>query len=446
LSPKLFGTDGMRGVAYEPPLDRVTLGRLGSALAAHLHEAGLPVEILLAGDTRESTPALAEWLGGAFIAAGGGVEWAGVLPTPAVSHLVRDHDGFGAGVILSASHNPAADNGVKLVNGSGTKWPVDEERRLEERLATVQGDADLAPLPSVQAVWQERYIDLLLRSLTGQPLEGMHLVVDPANGAAAPVATPFFSRLGARVEVINCAPDGRNINLRCGALHPRTLAARVVEQGADAGVAFDGDADRAVLITAAGRVLDGDDLLLIWAKELAGADLLPDRKVVATVMSNLGLGAALARDGIELVRCPVGDREVRTAMEQGGIALGGEQSGHVICSHFAATGDGLLTAAHVLAIGARTGQPLERLATLRRFPQVLLNVRVGERRPIGEVPSLAHAVAEAETALAGSGRVFVRYSGTEPLLRIMVEAATADEAQQTAERIAALAREHLGAV
>ncbi|MFI5142648.1 MAG: phosphoglucosamine mutase, partial [Thermoanaerobaculales bacterium] len=286
MTGRLFGTDGMRGVAFEPPLDRATLTRLGVALAAHLREVGLPVEILLAGDTRASTPALAEWVGGAFGAAGGRVEWAGVLPTPAVSHLLREYPGFGAGVILSASHNPAADNGVKLVDVAGAKWPVEVERKLEDRLAVTPSEVALAPLAPVQVVWQERYVELLLRSLPGTPLAGVRLVVDAANGAAVPVATPFLARLGARVEVINGAPDGRNINLHCGALHPRTLAARVVEQRADAGVALDGDADRAILVTASGRVLDGDDVLLIWARELTSLDRLPERKVVATVMSN----------------------------------------------------------------------------------------------------------------------------------------------------------------
>ncbi len=444
MTGRLFGTDGMRGVAFEPPLDRPTLTRLGAALAAHLRESQLPVEVLLAGDTRASTLTLAEWVGGAFAAAGGQVEWAGVLPTPAVSHLLREYPGFGAGVILSASHNPAADNGVKLVDVAGAKWPVEQERRLEQRLAAPAAEPPIAPLPPLQEVWQERCVELLVRSLPGAPLAGVHVLVDLANGAAVPVATPFLSRLGARVEVINGAPDGNNINLRCGALHPRTLAARVVEQRADAGVALDGDADRAILVTASGRVLDGDDLLLIWARDLAARDRLPGRKVVATVMSNLGLGAALASDGIELVRCPVGDRDVWETMRQGGIALGGEQSGHIICSHFATTGDGLLTAAHVLAIAAGAGRSLEQLATLRRYPQVLLNVRVAQRRPIGEVPPLAAAVAEAEAELAGSGRIFVRYSGTEPLLRIMVEAATAEAAQSVAQRMAALAHEHLG--
>ena len=441
----LFGTDGMRGVAFEPPLDRSTLTRLGAALATHLKEAGLPAAVLLAGDTRASTPVLAEWVGGAFAAAGGRVEWAGVLPTPAVSHLLREDGRFGAGVVLSASHNPAADNGVKLMTASGTKWPVADEKALEDRLSAWVGEAPMSPLPASVSAWQQRYVGLIERTFSGKPLDGVRVVVDAANGAAVPVAAPIFSRLGALVHVIHAAPDGRNINLRCGALHPKALAARVTAEGADAGVALDGDADRAMLVTSTGRVLDGDDVMLLWARNLAAAGRLPGRRIVATVMSNLGLQVALEREGISLSRCPVGDRAVWETMQAEGVVLGGEQSGHVICSHYATTGDGLLTAAHVLANAVRSGAALEQLADLERFPQVLLNVRVGHRRPLEQVPLLASAVAQAEADLAGHGRVFVRYSGTEPLLRIMVEAATAEAAEATADRLAALAREQLGA-
>jgi len=441
---RLFGTDGMRGVAFEPPLDRPTLTRLGAALASQLREAGAAPHVLLAGDTRASTPVLAEWVGGAFIAAGGAVEWAGVLPTPAVSHLVRGDGRFGAGVVLSASHNPAADNGVKLVSAAGSKWPDADERALEARLAATAGEAPVAPLPPPAPEWQERYVAVLRRTLEGEPLAGMRVVVDAANGAAVPVAAPFLASLGAEVELLHARPDGANINRRCGALHPQSLAARVKRAGAHAGVALDGDADRAILVTAAGRVLDGDDVMLLWARELAAAGRLPGGRIVATVMSNLGLEVALERAGLGLVRCPVGDRAVWEAMQADGIALGGEQSGHVICSHYATTGDGLLTAAHVLAVAARSRAGLEALADLERFPQVLLNVRVGHRRPLDQVPALAGAIERAQVSLDGRGRVFVRYSGTEPLLRIMVEAASAEAAQSTADGLAALAREHLG--
>ena len=444
MTAGLFGTDGMRGVAFEYPLDRPTLTRLGAALAAHLRDATLPPGVLLAGDTRASTPVLADWLGGALVAAGGEVHWGGVLPTPAVSHLLRDRGGYGTGVVISASHNPAADNGVKLVNRGGTKWPAEEERRLEARLAAMPAEVAVAPMPCVDPRARDRYVELLLASLPPRALEGVRVVVDPANGAASPVARAFFEALGAKVTMIHAEPDGRNINARCGALFPELLATEVRRVGFDAGVALDGDSDRAILVTRTGRVLDGDDALLMWARALLAEGKLPGPTVVATVMSNLGLETALRRDGIALVRCPVGDREVWEAMQREGAALGGEQSGHVICSHFSVTGDGLLTAAHILAVAQRAGATLEELADLQRFPQVLLNVRVGMRRPVEEVPELAVAVKSAQMHLSDSGRVLVRYSGTEPLLRIMVEAEEDTLARETAEGIAAIAREQLG--
>ncbi|HVN32435.1 MAG TPA: hypothetical protein VMT45_10645 [Thermoanaerobaculaceae bacterium] len=444
MNGRLFGTDGIRGVAFQPPLDRPTLTRLGAALAAHLRTSGLPLKVLLAGDTRASTPTLAGWVGGAFAGAGGEVHWAGVLPTPAVSHLLRDRGGYGAGVVVSASHNPASDNGVKLVAETGSKLPVEDEMRLELALTSMPHEAQVVPLPEPETNSQVRYLELLEASLPARALAGVRLVVDAANGAASPVAHEFFTVLGAEVTLIHAEPDGTNINARCGALFPELLAREVRRLRADAGAALDGDGDRAILVTGTGRVLDGDDALLLWARALAETGTLPNRKVVATVMSNLGLEVTLRREAITLVRCPVGDREVWETMQREGAVLGGEQSGHVICSHHAVTGDGLLTAAHLLAVARRSGATLETLADLERFPQVLLNVRVGTMHPLDEVPTLAKAVRAAEARLAGNGRVFVRYSGTEPLLRIMVEASAEEEARETAERLAAVAREQLG--
>jgi len=444
LKGRLFGTDGMRGVALRPPLDRSTVTRLGAALAAHLADAGAPRELLLAGDTRESTPVLAGWLGGAFAAAGGTVVWAGVLPTPAVSHLLRDGGSYGAGVVISASHNPSADNGIKLVSAAGAKWPEAEERSLEERLRAIASEPAVRELPAPRASLGARYLRLLRATLPARPLTGMHVVVDAANGAAAPFAGRFFRSLGAEVEVMNAEADGRNINAGCGSLHPARLAHRVRAARASAGVALDGDADRAVLVTHTGRVLDGDHALLVWARELAATGALPRSSVVATVMSNLGLEVALRAAGIALLRCPVGDRAVWETMAASGAALGGEQSGHVICSHHAVTGDGLLTAAHLLAIVRRRAVPLETLADLVRFPQVLENLRVARRVPLAEAPELAAAIAAVEARLAASGRVLVRYSGTEPLLRVMVEAASDEQAHGAAAEILAAARARLG--
>ena len=444
MKGRLFGTDGMRGVALRPPLDKPTVARLGAVLAAHLAAAGVPLRILLAGDTRVSTPVLAEWLGGAFRGAGGAVVWAGVLPTPAVSHLLRADGSFGAGVVISASHNPAGDNGIKLVSATGTKWPEAAERGLEQRLLELAGEPKLRPLGATRAVLAGRYAGLVRRTMPARALAGARIVVDAANGAASPVAEKLLRALGAEVEMMFVAPGGGAINAGCGALHPAALARRVREAGADAGVALDGDADRAILVTHTGRVLDGDDTLLIWARALAAAGRLPGDVVVATVMSNLGLEVALRGSGIGLARCPVGDRAVWETMERTGAVLGGEQSGHVICSHHAVTGDGLLTAAHLLAI-ARAGRvTLEALADLKRFPQVLKNLRVARRLPLAEAPPLAAAIATVERRLAGSGRVLVRYSGTEPLLRVMVEAASDEAADGAADEIIDAARRHLG--
>jgi len=444
LTKHLFGTDGMRGVALEAPLDEVTVTRLGAALFDHLRSAGVPPRILMAGDTRASSDTLAEWVGGAFAAAGGEVVWAGVLPTPAVSHLVRDLGGFGAGLVVSASHNPAADNGIKLVTGAGSKWPTAEERQLERRLLALDHEPRVAALPVVDETLRARYLTLVAATLSRDALSGETLVVDAAHGAASAVAAEMFTRLGARVDLINGAPDGRNINLHCGALHPEGLAAEVMSRGAKAGVAFDGDADRAVLVAGSGRVLDGDDLLYIWGRALASDGALPGRAVVATVMSNLGLEAGLNRLDIRVQRCSVGDREVWQEMELAGVALGGEQSGHVICRHHAVTGDGLLTAAHVLAIGGRAGRTLDELADLEHFPQVLANVRVARRVAIDQAPELADAIRDHQASLDSQGRVFVRYSGTEPLLRVMVQAPTAERARAIADDIAAHAHHALG--
>lgn len=444
MTEPLFGTDGVRGVAGKPPLDRDTVSRLGAALAEHLKERRLPHRILMAGDTRRSTPEIAAWLAEAFTAGGGEVAWGGVLPTPAVSHLLRDLGGFGGGVVISASHNPAGDNGIKLVTADGSKWPVEDERRLEQRLGAAAAGGSGAPLPEVEHRFSDRFVELVLATLPGGSLGGLRLVVDAAHGAAAPVAAGLFARLGAAVEMVNDRPDGRNINAACGALHPEGLAAGVIARGADAGVALDGDADRAILVTHTGRVLNGDDVLLLWARSLAAAGRLDGSKVVATVMSNLALEHALGRKGVSLVRCPVGDREVWQAMRREGAVLGGEQSGHVICSRYSVTGDGLLTAAHVLAAVVADGRPLEELADLEPLPQVLVNVRLARRRPIQDVPELDHAVRDATAALGGRGRVLVRFSGTEPLLRIMVEADRRELAESLADELVGAARHALG--
>ncbi len=431
---QLFGTDGIRGKAFERPLDEDTVRRLGAAVAAALRENG-PVRLLMAGDTRASTQVLADWFASSFQAAGGQVTWAGVLPTPAVSHLVRTGS-YRAGVVISASHNPASDNGIKILGATGEKLADEREADLEARIATADPH-HRDGLPPVDESLADRYLDLLQATHeVARPLEGMDIVVDAAHGAAWRLGGELLARLGARVADIASAPDGININCACGATAPQTLAGAVLERGADGGVALDGDADRAILVAEDGRVLDGDDILLAWGRHLAKQNRLPRGTVVATVMSNLGLDLALAADGLHTERCPVGDRWVWQAMVEHGAALGGEQSGHVICSHHGVTGDGLLTASHLLAIGAQSGHALSELSNLVRLPQILLNVPVAHMHPFDVLPSVQRELSESERRLAGRGRVLLRYSGTERLARVMVEGEDADEIQTLANRLA----------
>lgn len=440
--PKLFGTDGMRGRAFEAPLDEGTVRRLGTALAEEL-EGAQAAPLLLAGDTRGSTTLLASWLGEAYQAAGGRIVWGGVLPTPAVSHLLREGT-FLAGVVISASHNPADDNGIKVLSSTGEKVPDALERRLEARLASAS--AHRGPgLPEPDSRLAERYLEILHRSHGNRrPLRDLHVVVDTAHGAAYGLAARYLEELGARVTAISDRPDGTNINADCGATSPELLAHAVITAGADAGLALDGDADRAVLTDEHGKVLDGDDILLAWGRQLAVEDRLPGRRVVATVMSNFGLEKALAAENIELKRCQVGDRAVWESMRRHGAALGGEQSGHVICSHHGVTGDGLLTGTHVLAIAATSGRPMSELSDLERMPQVLLNVRVARKVPFAEVRPIKRLLDQLESELEGHGRVLLRYSGTERLARVMVEGEDEKLIRAGAERLAELIARELG--
>ena len=435
-----FGTDGIRGRAFEPPLDKDTVGRLGSALAGVLTR---PPHILLAGDTRSSTEVLAGWFAGSFAADGGAVTWGGVLPTPAVSQLVRGAD-YGAGVVISASHNPAEDNGIKILGPSGEKLDERSERKLEERIVAARLQTG-GQLPLADRSLAPRYLDLILTSLgNGRPLSGMDLVVDAANGAASGLAEELFDTLGAKVTSIASSPDGSNINRGCGATAPAHLAQQVAAHGADAGVALDGDADRCILVDENGRILDGDDVLFAWSKYLADRNQLPGRKVVATVMSNFGLENALLEGDIELVRCSVGDRWVWQSMLEHNAALGGEQSGHVICSHYGVSGDGLLTAAHLLAIAARHGEVVSALSNLERFPQILINVPVAHKAPFEDFPAIVRELAATEKQLVGRGRVLLRYSGTEALARVMIEGDDAHEIKTLAEGLAETIGHELG--
>jgi phosphoglucosamine mutase len=437
---KLFGTDGLRGKAGEFPLDAGSVRLVGREVGRRVAASGRRT-VVVGGDTRESTPAIAAELAAAIAASGGTVAHAGVVPTPAVAELVLASSA-GAGISISASHNPFEDNGIKIFGPDGKKWADEEEASLEKLLLGSRGAEVLShspspPLPpSVDPALAEAYITRLLQKIPKR-LDGLSVILDAGNGAAYRVGPKALIRAGAHVSALHDRPDGKNINAGCGALHPEGMARATREAGAALGVALDGDADRSIFSDETGRILDGDDVLWITATSWKREGHLPPGGVVGTVMSNWGLEAALAREGIPFARAAVGDRNVARLMEQRGAGLGGETSGHILLP-FSPAGDGILTTLLVAAIAAGSGHRLSELATLTKTPQQLRNVRVARRLPIEDVPAIARAVAHAKDALAERGRVLLRYSGTEPLLRILVEgfdagavAAIADDLETT---------------
>ncbi|HEV2135240.1 MAG TPA: phosphoglucosamine mutase [Terracidiphilus sp.] len=451
---KLFGTDGIRAVAGEPPLDPTTIFATGLALGHSLRKTAAEPRVILGRDTRESGSWIAATLAAALRQTGAHVESAGVVTTPAVAFLARSL-GFHAGVVISASHNPWQDNGIKLFGGDGYKLPDAVELAIEDEIlhhAAQIAAPDPAALPLVEdnAAHTSRYIQFLLHSVPGLSLAGLHIVADCANGAAAALAPELFRRLdsagAAKIELLNIAPDGRNINLNCGALHPEHVAAETAKRGADLGLTFDGDADRCLLAGPRGNVINGDAILLAAARDLKARGMLTGNLVVATTMSNMGLEAALKHSGIAMLRAPVGDRYVLEQMQARDAALGGEQSGHILFPHLATTGDGLLTALVILDLIARSGQTIDQLtADLKVYPQVIVNVRVREKKPLTSIPSIAAAIRTAEEDLKETGRVVIRYSGTEPLARVMIEAESESAMKHHAEAIAAAIRAELGA-
>ncbi|MDR3745249.1 MAG: phosphoglucosamine mutase [Acidobacteriaceae bacterium] len=448
---KFFGTDGIRGVAGQSPLDPATIYAVGLALAHHL---GDTPRILIGQDTRESSNWIAATLTAGLTAGGATVESAGVITTPAVALLTRAH-GFSAGVVISASHNPWQDNGIKLFGPDGYKLPDSTEMAIEDEiLRRLEFSSNLEPRtlnlePLVNESDRAEYVRFLLEAVPDLSLDGRSLVVDCANGAASSVAPEVFAALnangGGKVILTHVSPNGRNINENCGALHPKVVAAEVVAQGASMGITFDGDADRALFADEHGQVVNGDAVLLLAARDLAARGLLTNFTVVATTMSNMGLEAALNRSGIKMLRAPVGDKYVLEEMLATGAALGGEQSGHILFTGRSTTGDGLLTALLLLDIVHRSGKTLAQLtADLKTFPQVIVNVRVREKRPLETIPAVVAAIAAAELALADSGRVVIRYSGTEALARVMIEAESDALMQQHSEAIANAIRSELG--
>jgi phosphoglucosamine mutase len=449
-SQRLFGTDGIRGRFGEPPLDRETVIGLAVHLAAtlRLRREGAQPRVVLGGDTRESTPEICRWLASGLLAAGVELRYAGVIPTPGVAWLTREL-GSDAGVIVSASHNPWPDNGIKLVDPEGFKWSDEDEAALEGLLARPTGPvAEILPAAlAVEPELRERYLRHLAATLPGKaPLAGLRVVLDTGNGAASGYAGELFERLGAQVVLLHAEPTGRNVNEGCGSTAPGEMAARVVIEGADLGAAFDGDADRCILADERGEVRDGDAMLYLWATCLRRSGRLQPPRIVATSMSNLGLERALAAEGIDLVRCNVGDRYVMEVMRREGILLGGEQSGHIVQRDLASTGDGLLTALQIAFLRHQDGRPLSAmLAPFRRYPQVLLNVRVAKKQDFDTLPAVTAAARDVEQRLGDDGRLVLRYSGTEPLARIMIEGPGQALIDGMAAELATAIRGELGA-
>ena len=447
---KLFGTDGIRAVAGEPPLDQRTIYAVGVALARTMstNPMGANPRVILGMDTRESGPWIAAALTAGLRSGGATIENAGVITTPAIAFLARKH-GFSAGVVISASHNPWQDNGIKVFGGDGYKLPDEVELGIEQEIERVLAEdtkpTSASELPQVNESYRTEYVRFLLDAVPGISLDNRSVVIDCANGAASTVAPQLFESLQGTIEVTHASPDGRNINEHCGALHPQVVAAEVKARRASMGFTFDGDADRALFADEHGNVVNGDAVMLVCARDLQARGLLAGNKVVATTMSNMGLEAAFGRSGITMLRAPVGDKYVLEEMRKSGASLGGEQSGHILFPPRATTGDGLLTALVLLDVVHRSGKTLGQLiADLKNYPQVIVNVRVREKRPLEAIPTVAAAIAAAESELHGTGRVIIRYSGTEALARVMIEAESKEAMQRHANAIADAIRAELG--
>ena len=447
---KLFGTDGVRGVANLEPMTSETAMQLGRA-AAHLfmRRAGRH-QIVIGKDTRVSGYMLESALTSGICSMGVDVLLVGPMPTPAIAFLTRSLRAD-AGVMISASHNPYQDNGIKFFSNEGLKLPDEMEARIEQLIVS----NEIAHLrPTADAIGKAyriedaagRYIEFVKQLLPKNlDFQGIKLVVDCANGAAYNVAPMVLRELGAKVDVIGNKPDGMNINAGCGAVHPEPLRKAVLEHGAHVGIALDGDADRAIFVCEEGKVIDGDHIMAALGLDLHRNGQLAKNTIVGTVMSNFGLELALAQAGITLVRTAVGDRYLLERMLADGFNFGGEQSGHFIFLDHNTTGDGLISALQVLSLMKRTGKPLSELAkAMTAVPQVLLNVKVSKKPKLELFPELQSAIGESERRLNGSGRVLVRYSGTEPVLRIMIEGERDTLIREEADRLAQIVKTHLG--
>jgi phosphoglucosamine mutase len=453
MAKELFGTDGIRGVPGTFPLDDATLYASGRALGAYLRGKTPSPHVLIGMDTRESGPHIALLLAAGLAQAGVTPAFAGIITTPGVACLVRRRK-YHAGVVISASHNPYHDNGVKLFSGAGMKFPDATEEEMEaDILRWRDGPVRDASFPlRADESFDAEYLSFLGSCvLPGAKLAGLRIVLDCANGAASLLGPALFSSLGAKVVAIHNSPDGKNINADCGSLHMESLQQRVVAERASLGVAFDGDADRALFVGPSGKIINGDGMLLAAARYLASKKKLKGHRVVATTMSNLGLERVLETEGIALARVPVGDRYVLEEMLRSGSVLGGEQSGHIIFLDDAPAGDGLLTAVKMASLVSLKGQKggassIEDLISgLKEYPQAIVNVAVRRKPPLESLPAVSRALAEANSALGSNGRIVLRYSGTEPLVRVMVEAEHLCDVKKWSESIASAVRSTIGA-
>ena len=438
----LFGTDGIRGEAGKFPLDSPTITAIGFSLAEHLAEREANPQIIIGRDTRESGESIERALIEGANKAGVECLSAGVITTPGVAFLTRKHSAS-AGVVISASHNPYQDNGIKIFAPSGQKMDDSVERMIEADIfaQTVLAPSQSSPVPASperQEKLRQEYLSFLADEIGSDlNLEGLKIVIDCANGASSALAPVLFARLGAKVIAINASPDGRNINRDCGSLHIDSLRQRVVDERADLGVAFDGDADRSLFIDNQGNFVDGDATMWALASHLQSHGKLKDNTVVATVMSNIGLELAFRSAGIQLVRTDVGDKYVLEKLLELGASLGGEQSGHIIMPELSLAGDGMITALCLLRALRESRKTLaEMTAGFKQYPQILVNVRVREKVPFGELPSVQAAVAEVEELLSQKGRLLLRYSGTERLARVMIEGEHQRQIEGYADKIA----------
>ena len=448
---RLFGTDGIRGVANVEPMTADTTLRLGRAIAHIFKKEPRRHRILIGKDTRLSGYIFEYALTAGICSMGVDVLLAGPIPTPAIAFLTSSMRAD-AGVVISASHNPYQDNGIKLFSSDGFKLPDEVELEIEGFVLDEDGKPELRP--SAEEVGKAyriddavgRYVVFVKNTFPKElSLDGLKIVVDCANGATYRAAPEAFYELGAEVVSLGVNPDGVNINRGCGSLHPEGLAERVVKEGAHLGIAFDGDGDRCILVDEKGNIVDGDHILAICATAMIKEGRLKNNTVVATIMSNSGLDEAVERAGGRLVRTQVGDRYVVEEMLRGGYNLGGEQSGHIVFFEHTTTGDGIITAMQVLSTMIKEGKPLSELASIMTdYPQVLLNVRVKEKRPLEKIPSVTSTLEDIKKRLGSRGRAFVRYSGTEPVARVTVEGESEDVIKGLAQRLADVIKKELG--